>query len=177
MHKSIEAWVGSALLLSALLLFLSGMVFRGLSIDVSGDAITEVSIYLVVWGLLLSAAGCVAHREHIRADFFLRLTGQKLRAVAEVLASLSGLVFCAALTWYGWKVTEFAIAWDERSLSYLQLPMAWYYLALPISMAACTLRYMLELLSLARNGGRVSTGPETLAAGGTRPSAQTESEK
>ena len=68
--KSIESYVGGVLVLLALLLFLSGMLFRLTSSTLSGDWVSEISIYLVAWGLLVSAAGCVAESEHIRADFF-----------------------------------------------------------------------------------------------------------
>lgn len=153
MWKSLESHVGSALVLGALLLFLSGMVLRYFSLPFGSGWIGEVSIYLVAWGLLLSAAGCVAEREHVRADFFLRMTGPGFRRIAEVLAAVAGLAFCAAMTWFGWKVVAFAVAWDERGPSILQLPMAWYYAALPVSMAACSVRFLIELVLVLRDGG------------------------
>jgi len=115
-----------------------------------GGWISEVTIYLVAWGLLLSAAGCVAEQEHVRADFFLRMAGKRFRRIADFLASAAGLAFCLALAWFGWKVVTFALAWDERGPSYLQLPMAWFYAALPVSMAFCSLRYLVELTSMIR---------------------------
>ena len=145
MFKSIEATLGSIVMLCALLLFLSGMVFRLTSSPLSGGWVSEVSIYLVAWGLLLSAAGCVATNEHVRADFFLQLMGPGLRRVANILSSLAGLAVCSALTWFGYQVVEFALSWDERGPSYLQIPTAWFYAALPVSMAACSLRYLIEL--------------------------------
>ncbi|MGI9487390.1 MAG: TRAP transporter small permease [Geminicoccaceae bacterium] len=152
MGKSIESYAGSAIVLVALLLFLLGMVFRLASIPLGGGWITEVTIYLVAWGLLLSAAGCVAHGEHVRADFFLRMIGPRFRYAAELLAALAGLAFCTALAWFGFQVVAFALAWDERGPSYLQIPTAWFYAALPVSMVACSLRYAVELMMLVRRG-------------------------
>lgn len=148
--KSIESLVGSALTLGALLLFLAGMVARYFSWPLDGDSVTVVTIYLVAWGLLLSTAGCVAEREHVRADFFIRMLSPRLRYLTDVLAALAGLIFCATLAWFGYEVVVFALAWDERGLSYLQLPTAYFYAALPVSMLLCSLRYVLELLSLLR---------------------------
>ena len=150
MLKSLESLVGSVLVLGALLLFLSGMVSRYFSLGLGGGWIAEVTIYLVAWGLLLSAAGCVAEQEHVRADFFLRMTGEGFRRIADLLASMAGLAFCLALGWFGWQVVDFALAWDERGPSYLQIPMAWFYAALPVSMAFCSLRYLIELIALLR---------------------------
>ena len=93
MFRSIETRLGSLIMLGALLLFLSGMVFRLTSSPLSGGWVSEVSIYLVAWGLLLSAAGCVATNEHVRADFFLQLMGPKFRHIANILASAAGLAF------------------------------------------------------------------------------------
>lgn len=152
MFKSIESYLGGIIVLCALLLFLSGMVLRLISSPWSGGWIREVTIYLTAWAMLMSAAGCVAHGEHVRADFFLRLAGDKFRHIANILAAVAGLAFCAALAWFGYKVVAFAIAWDERGPSFLQLPTAWFYAALPVSMAACSIRYVLELIVLLRAG-------------------------
>ncbi|WP_112324345.1 TRAP transporter small permease [Oceanibium sediminis] len=150
MWKSVEGYIGSVLALCALVLFLLGMVLRLISHPWSGGWIQEITIYLVAWALLISAAACVANGEQIRADFFLRLTGPRFVHVANILASLAGLAFCVALTWFGYKVVAFALAWDERGPSFLQIPTAWFYAALPVSMAACSLRYLIELIALIR---------------------------
>ena len=148
MWRSIETLIGSALVLAALLLFLAGMVFRLASWPFSGGWVDEVTIYLVAWGLLLSAAGCVAHGEHVRADFFLRMTGPRFHHAADIIAAACGLVFCLTMAWFGWEVVTFSLMLDERGPSFLQIPTAWFYAALPVSMAACSIRYVLELVRL-----------------------------
>lgn len=65
---------------------------------------------------------------------------------------MAGLAFCVLLAWFGWKVVQFALAWDERGPSFLQIPTAWFYAALPVSMLACSIRYCLEIVSLLRGG-------------------------
>ena len=160
MQRNIESYIGSMLVLAALLLFLSGMVFRLISSPLSGGWIGEVSIYMVAWGLLMSAAGCVASGEHVRADFFLQKVGARSRHLANTLAAAAGLAFCLALAWFGYKVVAFAFAWDERGPSFLQIPTGYYYAALPVSMALCSLRYLILLISLLRgnpapDGGEV----------------------
>lgn len=159
MWKAVESYIGNAFVLGALLLFLYGMLARTFSLPLSGGWIGEVTIYLVVWGLLLSAAGCVARGEHVRADFFLRAAGSRFRRRADVLAAAAGLAFCLALAWFSWEVVLFALAWDERGPSYLQIPTAWYYAAMPLSMAACSIRYLIALIALLSGAaGRPGTG-------------------
>ena len=147
MLKSIESIVGATLLILSLIVFLSGMVLRLAGFSVGGW-IEEVTIYLVVWGLLLAAVSCVTYGEHVRADFFLRLIGERFRFFADILASISGFLFCLAMAWFGWLVVEFALAWDERGPSYLQIPTAWYYAALPVSMVLCSIRYIVNLFKM-----------------------------
>ena len=152
MGKTLESLVGAALMLAGLLLFLSGMVMRWIGSAYSGGWVEEVTIYLIAWGMLLSAASSVALKEHVRADFLLRMLGVRMRFTADIFASLSGLAFCAAMAWFGYEVVQFALQWDERGPSMLQLPTAWYYAALPVSMALCSLRYLLDLVGLLRQG-------------------------
>lgn len=146
MLKNIESLLGAALVLAALLLFLSGMVLRYAAPATGVGWMGEVTIYLVAWGVLMSAAGCVAHREHVRTDFFVRMTGPTTRRWADILAAFAGLVFCAALTWFGYQVVTFSLMLDERGPSVLQIPMAYFYAALPVSMLACAIRYLIELI-------------------------------
>lgn len=146
MLKNIESLLGAVLVLAALLLFLSGMVLRYAAPTTGVGWIGEVTIYLVAWGVLMSAAGCVAHREHVRTDFFIRMTGPATRRWADILASTAGLVFCAALAWFGYQVVTFSLMLDERGPSVLQIPMAYFYAALPVSMLACAIRYLIELI-------------------------------
>ena len=147
MIKSAESIAGATLLILSLIVFLSGMVLRLAGYSVGGW-IEEVTIYLVAWGLLLSAASCVAHGEHVRADFFLQLVGERFRFYADILAAISGFIFCIFMAWFGWLVVEFALAWDERGPSYLQIPTAWYYAALPVSMVLCSIRYIINLVAI-----------------------------
>lgn len=152
MSKSLESLIGGFLVLMAVLLFVTGMVLRLISSPLSGGWVTEVTIYVTAWGLLISAAGGVAEREHVRVDFFLRMVGPRSRHVADLLATAVGFAFCLALAWFGWKVVQFALAWDERGPSFLQIPTAWFYAALPVSMLACSVRYLMEFIALVRGG-------------------------
>jgi C4-dicarboxylate transporter, DctQ subunit len=152
MRKPPESLVAAVLVLLALVIFLGGMVFRSVAPALGGGWITELTIYLVVWGLLIGAAGCVAEQEHIRADFFVRMLGPGARRWVDLLAAVAGCLFCVALTWFGWLVVDFALLLDERSPSIMQFPKVYFYTALPVSMAICSVRYFIEISRLARPG-------------------------
>lgn len=148
MAKTFESLIGAAMLLAGLLLFLVGMVLRWIGSGMGGAWVEEVTIYLVVWGTLLSAASGVALNEHVRADFFLRLLGERMHGVADILAAVAGLAFCATLGWLGGEVVAFAFRWDERGPSMLQIPTAWFYAALPASMCLCAFRYLIQVVEI-----------------------------
>jgi len=152
MGKTWESLCGAALILAGLVLFLGGMFLRWLGSAYSGGWIEEVTIYLVAWGMLLATASGVAMNDHVRADFFLRLVGPKMRHLADILAVLAGLGFCLAMAWFGWEVVTFALRWDERGPSFMQIPTAYYYAALPVSMVLCSIRYVLMLIGVLRHG-------------------------
>lgn len=147
MLKEAESWLAAILAIAALFLFLSGMMFRSLVPRLAGGWIEELTIYLVVWALFLAAAGAVAHRGHVATDFLIRLLPDGIRRSLDILADVTGLVFCAALAWMGWLVVDFALLLDERGPSMLQIPRAWYYAALPVSMALMSLRYLLAIFA------------------------------
>ncbi len=154
---TIESVFGAVLLLAALVLFLTGSGFRLIGISAGGGWIEEVTVYLVVWGVLLAASSVVAHNENVRVDIFLRLMGPRMRRRADILASLSGAAFCLVLAWFGWKVAEFSVLLDERGPSFLQIPMVWYYAALPVSMLLCGCRYVVELTTILRSDGQTGS--------------------
>ena len=143
--RNFESSLASALLLAALMLFLGGMTARIAGFPVRGGWVVELTVYLVVWSLFVATAACVVHRDHVRADFFVLRMGPKWRHLAEIAAAAAGLAFCLMLAVTGWMTVEFALMLDERGPSAMQFRKAWYYLALPVSMALCSVRYAFVL--------------------------------
>lgn len=109
----------------------------------------EIIVYVVMWGIFLAGSSLVAENRHVRADIILRLMGTRGQRAAELFNAVLGLAFTAMLAWFGWQVVEFAILLDERSISSLKFPIAWYYLSLPVAMALMSLRYVIRLWELA----------------------------
>jgi C4-dicarboxylate transporter, DctQ subunit len=108
----------------------------------------EIIVYVVMWGIFLAGSSLVAENRHVRADLVLRLMGAAGQRAAEIFNSLLGLAFTLLLARFGWEVVEFALLLDERSISSLKFPIAWYYLSLPVAMALMSLRYVIRLWEL-----------------------------
>jgi C4-dicarboxylate transporter, DctQ subunit len=143
--NALENTVVALLAAAALCAFLYGMVARFMFPWLAPDWSLEVTVFLMIWAMLLAAGQMVSERRHIAVDLVIRMLPQTGRRVAVTLAALTGIGFCSLLVVSGWQVLEFALLFDERSQSTLRIPMVWYYASLPVAMALMALRYLFEL--------------------------------
>ena len=108
----------------------------------------EVIVYVVMWGVFMSGSGLVGDNHHVRADIIVRMLGEQQQRLCEIFNTLLGIGFTGAMAWFGWEVVEFALMLDERSISSLRFPIAWYYLCLPVGMGLMALRFTIRLYEL-----------------------------
>ena len=111
---------------------------------------------------MLSASTLAGAHRHVRADLIVRILPRPARITAETFNLLIAIVFCAAMTWSGFLVIEFALLLDERSASTLRIPIVYYYLCLPVAMGLMTIRFTLRFIELVRTKGE----SELVEAGG-----------
>jgi len=150
----VEQGLVAAIAVAALAVFMYGMLARFLLPQLAPDWAGEVTIFLVIWAVMLSASALAGEHRHVRADLIVRLLPRAPRIAAETFNLLIGIAFCSAMVWSGFLVVEFAILLDERSASTLRIPIVYYYACLPIAMALVTLRYALRLIELVRTRGQ-----------------------
>ncbi|OKO88242.1 hypothetical protein AC629_10270 [Bradyrhizobium sp. NAS80.1] len=133
----------------------------------------EVIVYLIVWGIMLAASQLVRTDGHVRPDLVLRAVPARVQRWMEVLNCVAALVFCAALTWYGWSIVATSWQLDERSSSDLQFPMWLYSAAIPTGALLMSGRYLARLYRylVAFNAETMTVGhiPEHERAGGLGP--------
>lgn len=96
----------------------------------------ELPRFLLVWVTFLGVVVATVRRSHLSAGILpLLVRDPTWRARFELLARVSILVFLAVMGWTGWQLSM--MTWDSLTTA-LQIPMAWTYLALPVSAAlAC----------------------------------------
>ena len=136
--------------LGAIALVLSGfeIVTRYFLPAYAPDWGEEIIVYVTMWGIFLAGSALVEENRHVRADIVVRLFGAQGQRAAEVFNTLAGLAFTSLLAWYGWAVVDFALLLDERSISSLKFPIAWYYASLPAAMILMAARYAIRLWEL-----------------------------
>ncbi|APX24492.1 MAG: TRAP transporter small permease [Rhodobacteraceae bacterium] len=111
--------------------FLATAVF--ISVDVvcraflgfSSGATTEISGYLMAFGLSWSLAHALAERAHIRIDLLVMKMPLGLRVWMHLAALLLLLALVAILCWSAVNVLEETLLWNARDISALRIPLIW----------------------------------------------------
>ncbi len=154
----------SVLGIAALVIFLYGTLARYIFPSLSPDWAEEVSIYLMIWALLLSGGPLIGDSRHVTAEVVTHLLPAAIRHRLRLLGLMLTALFCAILGWLGWQLTQLAIAVGERGESSLSLPLGYYYVALMVAMALMSLRAIIMLLIIAKRPEEPAAAPEPARA-------------
>src|SRR5271169_1529621 len=127
----VEQTIAGLLGLAALVLALWQVVSRYFAPQHAISFAEETIVYLMIWAIMIVSSQLVRTDSHVRPDLVLNVVGEGVKRWLEVFNSLTAVVFCVAVTWYGWEVTSVAWLIDERSASDLRFPMWVYYASLP----------------------------------------------
>ena len=145
--RRVETAIIGLLVLLALGVFLYGSLARGVAPALAIDWSEEVTIYLIVWAMLLSGGSITADRAHVSAEMLVHVLSERGRRRLQIGIDILMLAFCSLMLWLGVEGVLFAHGLDERSASTLQAPQAWVlYLALPAGMLLIAGRLALSLL-------------------------------
>lgn len=105
--------------------------------------IEEIVIYLLIWGIWLSASQLVEKQEHIHNDLILRRLSGRPQLVMKVIISALGLIFCIALCWGSFAVVHFAWVSGETSEGSTTVPLLLYYLSMAVGTGFMSSKYLL----------------------------------
>lgn len=145
-----ESFVAALLAAIALVIFLYGMVARFAFPQLAPDWVLEVTIFLLIWAMLLSGSALAAQSRHVRADLIVSRFPRNIQLVLEAFGMVVATIFCAVLVVSGIEVVQFAIDFDERTLNSLRIPMFYYYACVPVAFTLIGLRFLQRFVSLVR---------------------------
>lgn len=128
-------------------------------IDYDISMTTEFGELVMVWTTFLGAAAASRHHGHMAVTELLDLVGGRVGFVLRVAIEVVVVFVLGLLVWYG-VIIENA-SWGNI-LTVLDIPMAWQYLALPIS-AAISLVFVIHQLVVLLRTGRTSGNPRDLS--------------
>jgi C4-dicarboxylate transporter DctQ subunit len=138
----IERWAIGLIGALSLLVCLWQIIGRYISNDLALPWGEELSVYMVIWAVFLTASALVKDDGHVRADLILRVLSPASQRWFEVVNCAIAVIFCAGLTWFGYLVTWDAYDLGEASNSVLRFPLWVYYASLPVGAGLMTVRYI-----------------------------------
>jgi C4-dicarboxylate transporter, DctQ subunit len=99
----------------------------------------EVIVYLLIWATMIVSSQLVRTDSHVRPDVLRNIVPAAVARWLELFNCTAAIVFCGALTWYGWQIVATAQAIDEHSASDLRFPMwiSWCWGSAPAPCSWC----------------------------------------
>ncbi|MCB1357591.1 MAG: TRAP transporter small permease [Maritimibacter sp.] len=142
------------LALVAALLVVSESFIRFLAPAALPDWGAEMTVYLIGWAVMLSAARMVRDNMHVGVDLLTHSLSREKRLWFELFACVVGVVVSAVIIYAGIQMVEFAMRFHERGDSSIRFPMWLYYMAIPVGFALTAIQYVIRAVGLlsAREG-------------------------
>jgi C4-dicarboxylate transporter DctQ subunit len=107
----------------------------------------ELSTIFLLWTFVLALAYLEKLDGHLRVDFFVVLLPKKLRLfLLNVIGPLFGLIFCAVLTWEGWRAAVYSLEIGETSMSVWAVPLFPVKIVIPLGYGLLCAVLVLKIL-------------------------------
>lgn len=151
MYSAIEDWVTGGLLFVGVSLILYGVIMRYV-FSHPLDWVDEVSLYFVVWGVLLGTAVALKDDRHIRVSLMYGLLPVHVKRYFRMFANTVGLLFCVYFVYYGIELEQVYLMTGQRSTNIL-IPLWIIYSAIPISGVLLGIRFAEQTWDTIRQGG------------------------
>ncbi|NDA47991.1 MAG: TRAP transporter small permease [Alphaproteobacteria bacterium] len=144
----INKWIERVIALvgiAALLAYCFGILARYAFTWLVPDWTEEVTVYALLWGMLLAGGLLVDRERHLSAGV-MHLAAPRLAPYLDRIGLVIALLFCLFLTWQGVELVRLELRLEEVSRSRLQLPLAYVYAIFPFAMAYMSYRYAIKIL-------------------------------
>lgn len=147
MKKPIEAYASFAILLIMTLVMFAAVVSR----YVFNSSIVwaeELSRYLFVWFVFISASYAVITKAHIRVEALNMIIPKKIRPYVNLIGSFIWMLFSLYISYLGFQYA-FNLYKQSATSAALNLPMGVVYLGIPIGYFLMAIRiFVVEILAV-----------------------------
>ncbi|AEX24919.1 TRAP transporter small permease [Vibrio sp. EJY3] len=103
--------------------------------------------YAIIWMVFMASSIAFRNNAHISIDVIKQIIPKALQKPFQVFICLICLTTTFLLAWFGWQLTSRMMMFGQLS-SAMELPMYWFYLAIPVSSACMFIRISESLLAL-----------------------------
>lgn len=90
----------------------------------------EISRFMFVWLVYLSAAMAAKHRRHIRVELIDQFLPRRFSKWAGLVSDILWITYALIVSYYGWNVSMMIMGHGQLSPA-VQLPMGWIYMIIP----------------------------------------------
>lgn len=110
----------------------------------------ELSRYLQVYITYFGCAYGIKTGAHLGVDAFTYLLPEKGRRVLNVIVLIGGMVICALIMKFGADIVLSQMQSGQLSPA-MRIPMWSIYISIPVGMAFCVIRYLIEIVKAIKN--------------------------
>jgi TRAP-type C4-dicarboxylate transport system permease small subunit len=152
-NKIIKGWNWVETTLIGLLIFVATMisfytVLTRYLFNYSPDWGEEVIIYLIIWGVFISASLLVEERGHVAATLLVERFPLRMRRFLAIFNAVLAFGFSLLIFFFGFKIVGEAFLRDERSLTALRFPVWIAYLSVVTGCVLVSIRYVIRIYRL-----------------------------
>jgi TRAP-type C4-dicarboxylate transport system permease small subunit len=142
-NRVIVALSSVALVVASLVLTYS--VLSRYFLHLSTDWQDELSVFLIVGAVFMSAAAVQARRGHVAIEAIVGLLPPRVNAVRQWLVDVASLVFCGYFAWKSWTLLDEAWVENYHSGSTWGPPLWIPYSLMAVGMTLLSLQLLLQV--------------------------------
>jgi TRAP-type C4-dicarboxylate transport system permease small subunit len=143
--------VSSVALLGASLVLTYSVVVRYF-LKFSTDWQDEMSVFLIIGAVFMSAAAIQARRGHVAIEAIVGLLPPRVNRVRQIAVDIASFVFCGFFAWKSWILLDEAIVDNFHSGSTWGPPLWIPYSLMTVGMTLLGLQLLIQVVNELRHG-------------------------
>jgi TRAP-type C4-dicarboxylate transport system permease small subunit len=143
--------VSSVALLGASLVLTYSVIVRYF-LKYSTDWQDEMSVFLIIGAVFMSAAAIQARRGHVAIEAIVGLLPPRVNRVRQIAVDIASFVFCGFFAWKSWILLDEAIVDNFHSGSTWGPPLWIPYSLMTVGMTLLGLQLLIQIVNELRHG-------------------------
>src|SRR5216684_474432 len=116
-------------------------------LHLSTDWQDEVSVFLIVGAVFMSAAAIQAQRGHVAIEAIVGLLPQRVNRARVMLVDIASLIFCGYFSWKSFTLLHEAVVDDYHSSSTWGPPLWIPYSLMTVGMTLLSVQLLLQIIA------------------------------
>jgi len=121
-------------------------------LKISTDWQDEMSVFLIIGAVFMSAAAIQARRGHVAIEAIVGLLPPRVNRVRQIAVDIASFVFCGFFAWKSWILLDEAIVDNFHSGSTWGPPLWIPYSLMTVGMTLLGLQLLIQIVNELRRG-------------------------